>query len=56
MIWSPGGPLDRAVDFARWTAPHINGNVQALFVLAAVLVAAALALAEALNNKRKGQN
>jgi len=48
--------LGQSVDFSRWSNSYINSNVQALFLITTVLIAAALGLAGALRNNRKDQN
>lgn len=51
-----GDRLGQSVDFSRWSNSYINSNVQALFLITTVLIAAALGLAGALRNNRKDQN
>ncbi|HEX7661351.1 MAG TPA: helix-turn-helix transcriptional regulator [Pseudonocardiaceae bacterium] len=50
--WIDHEPLTRPVDLSHWEAAYINGNVQLLVVIAAVLVAMVLAVTGAIRGLR----
>jgi transcriptional regulator with XRE-family HTH domain len=46
----------RPIDLARWSEPYLNGNIELLVTLAPLVVAAALALTQALRTTRTDHN
>lgn len=51
--WLTGDQQARPVDLGRWDYPYINGNVNALTVVACLLAAGVLALAAALRSSQR---